>query len=220
MWSTAPAAETWTRPRCERGKAVASQCTCPCAALRCCRGRTLPSMQAAEAYQHASCLPAAARPCTRTCAVHAALAGQVVTADEDGCITGLNGTKLRLNPGWTNPTGGCACGREAGTGDAAAWVEGQGRRQAARQRSGGVGGAYPVATLGNCRMHTERASLEASAPPAPAIAPPAPWVQGSGGWGPRRRMSCSLQASRSGCRCGRPWRHPAAAARVPAPRLA
>lgn len=29
----------------------------------------------------------------------------MVKADEDGCITDLNGNKLRLNPAWTNPSG-------------------------------------------------------------------------------------------------------------------
>ena len=30
---------------------------------------------------------------------------QVVRADEEGCVTGLNGNKLKLNPSWVNPTG-------------------------------------------------------------------------------------------------------------------
>ncbi|PRW39066.1 Tripeptidyl-peptidase 2 isoform A [Chlorella sorokiniana] len=38
---------------------------------------------------------------------------KVVRADEDGCITGLNGNKLRLNPAWTNPSGEWRVGAKA-----------------------------------------------------------------------------------------------------------
>ena len=30
---------------------------------------------------------------------------QVVKADDEGCILGVHGNKLKPNPGWTNPTG-------------------------------------------------------------------------------------------------------------------
>ena len=36
----------------------------------------------------------------------------VVKADAQGCITGLHGRRLRINPAWPNPTGGCRGGGE------------------------------------------------------------------------------------------------------------
>lgn len=43
--------------------------------------------------------------CTRNASGQLVATLQVVRADEDGCITGLNGNKLCLNPAWTNPSG-------------------------------------------------------------------------------------------------------------------
>lgn len=43
--------------------------------------------------------------CTRNASGQLVATPQVVRADEDGCITGLNGNKLCLNPAWTNPSG-------------------------------------------------------------------------------------------------------------------
>ena len=42
---------------------------------------------------------------------------KVVQADEEGCITGLYGNRLQLNPEWSNPSGAvsvvsCACARK------------------------------------------------------------------------------------------------------------